>query len=316
MDGLSMAAHYRDGQFVQAVTRGDGTVGEDVTENARTIRSLPLRVKTELAELRSARRNRDEPARLRAAERRARRARPARASPIRATPPPARCACWSRRSRPRAAWIITPTSCWSDGRPACDSHWESLEELARMGFKVNPHRKLCAGRGRGAGILRRMGGAPRRTALRDRWRGGEGGFRGAAAAARLHRQGAALGHRLQISGAAGGDHRGGHRGAGGPHRRAHPGGAPEAGGGGRRDRVARHAAQRGRNRAAGPADRRRRGDRAQRRRDSQGGAGAARRAPTASRSACRRSARCAAARWCAKKAKPPAAASTPTARRG
>ena len=45
LDGLSMAAHYRDGKFAQAVTRGDGSVGEDVTENARTIRSLPLRVK-------------------------------------------------------------------------------------------------------------------------------------------------------------------------------------------------------------------------------------------------------------------------------
>ena len=50
MDGLSMAAHYRNGRFVSAVTRGDGTTGEDVTENARTIRSLPLRVKTALAE--------------------------------------------------------------------------------------------------------------------------------------------------------------------------------------------------------------------------------------------------------------------------
>src|SRR5450755_2292122 len=49
LDGLSMAAHYRDGQFVQAITRGDGVVGEEVTENARTIRSLPLRVKTDLA---------------------------------------------------------------------------------------------------------------------------------------------------------------------------------------------------------------------------------------------------------------------------
>ncbi len=63
---------------------------------------------------------------------------------------------------------------------------------------------------------------------------------------------------------------------------------PEAGRGGRRHRVARHAAQRGRNRAAGPADRRRSGDRAQRRRDPQGGARAARRAPTASRSRCPR----------------------------
>ena len=53
----------------------------------------------------------------------------------------------------------------------------------------------------------------------------------------------------------------GHRGAGGPHRRADPGGAPQAGGGGRRDRFAGHPAQRRRNRAAGPRDRRRGGDR-------------------------------------------------------
>src|SRR5437764_4004771 len=39
LDGLSMAALYRGGQFAQAVTRGDGVVGEEVTENARTIRS-------------------------------------------------------------------------------------------------------------------------------------------------------------------------------------------------------------------------------------------------------------------------------------
>jgi DNA ligase (NAD+) len=44
MDGLSTAMRYRNGRFVQAVTRGDGEIGEDVTENARTIRSLPLRV--------------------------------------------------------------------------------------------------------------------------------------------------------------------------------------------------------------------------------------------------------------------------------
>src|SRR5205823_3433313 len=44
LDGLSMAAHYRDGKFAQAVTRGDGLVGEEVTENARTIRSLPLHI--------------------------------------------------------------------------------------------------------------------------------------------------------------------------------------------------------------------------------------------------------------------------------
>src|SRR5579863_5997958 len=43
LDGLSMAAHYANGRFEQALTRGDGRIGEAVTENARTIRSLPLR---------------------------------------------------------------------------------------------------------------------------------------------------------------------------------------------------------------------------------------------------------------------------------
>ena len=42
LDGLSMAVHYKDGRLSQAITRGDGAHGEDVTENARTIRSLPL----------------------------------------------------------------------------------------------------------------------------------------------------------------------------------------------------------------------------------------------------------------------------------
>src|SRR4051794_7080652 len=51
LDGLSMAVHYRGGQFVEALTRGDGTIGEEVTENARTIRSLPLRVRTSLPSL-------------------------------------------------------------------------------------------------------------------------------------------------------------------------------------------------------------------------------------------------------------------------
>ena len=50
LDGLSMAAHYRDGKFAQAVTRGDGRVGEDVTENARTIRSLPLHISADRPE--------------------------------------------------------------------------------------------------------------------------------------------------------------------------------------------------------------------------------------------------------------------------
>ena len=44
VDGLSIALEYRDGKFVQGATRGDGKVGENVTENLRTVRSLPLHI--------------------------------------------------------------------------------------------------------------------------------------------------------------------------------------------------------------------------------------------------------------------------------
>ncbi len=44
LDGLTVVLHYRDGVFTQGATRGDGTVGEDITTNLRTIRALPLRI--------------------------------------------------------------------------------------------------------------------------------------------------------------------------------------------------------------------------------------------------------------------------------
>jgi DNA ligase (NAD+) len=143
LDGLSMAAHYRDGQFVQAVTRGDGTVGEDVTENARTIRSLPLRANTRLEAFETrgeAIMNRRAFDRLNAGRDErglARFANPrnAAAGSLRVLEPQITAA---RRLDYFAYLLLT------DGRTAYDSHWQSLEELSRMGFKVNPNRRLCA----------------------------------------------------------------------------------------------------------------------------------------------------------------------------
>src|SRR5207245_10152213 len=44
IDGLAISLTYEHGRLIRAATRGDGTVGEDVTANVRTIRSVPLSV--------------------------------------------------------------------------------------------------------------------------------------------------------------------------------------------------------------------------------------------------------------------------------
>jgi DNA ligase (NAD+) len=144
LDGLSMAVHYEHGKMLRAITRGDGQVGEDVTENARTIRSLPLRVKSKLAEF-EVRGEALLP--LQAFERLNARQlqhelkpfanpRNAAAGSLRALEPSLTA---SRQLEYSAYFLLV------DGKFHYDSHWESLEELSRMGFKVNTHRKRCAG---------------------------------------------------------------------------------------------------------------------------------------------------------------------------
>ena len=144
LDGLSMAAQYRDGRMQQAITRGDGLVGEDVTENARTIRSLPLKAHAGLAAFEARGETimpRKSFAKLNAERERQQlppfaNPRNAAAGALRALEPGVTA---SRQLEYFAYFLLV------DGRFHYDSHWESLDALAKMGFKVNPSRKKCAG---------------------------------------------------------------------------------------------------------------------------------------------------------------------------
>ena len=144
MDGLSMAVHYRGTTFEQAITRGDGSVGEDVTGNARTIRSLPLHTAAIIDGEWEARgetiMNRRSFERLNT-ERLAQQLPPfanprnAAAGALRALEPGVTA---SRRLDFYAYFLLV------NGEPYLESHWDSLDLLATAGLKVNPERRKCA----------------------------------------------------------------------------------------------------------------------------------------------------------------------------
>jgi DNA ligase (NAD+) len=142
MDGLSLAVRYDEGRFAQALTRGDGLIGEEVTENARTIRSVPLSVSSGFPSFEV----RGETVMNRAAFERLNAQRESQSLSWFANPRNAAAGSLrllepsitaSRRLEFYAYYLLV------DGQFTLESHWESLEWLTQHHFKVNPKRRLC-----------------------------------------------------------------------------------------------------------------------------------------------------------------------------
>ncbi len=144
IDGLSVALTYENGVFVRGATRGDGVIGEDVTENLRTIRAIPLTLREPLPKLCV----RGEVYMPRAVFAALNEGREEAGLPRFANPRNA--AAGSLRqldskvtaSRQLSIFIfnLQEGSLYADGHE-CETHTEALERLAELGFTVLPHRK-------------------------------------------------------------------------------------------------------------------------------------------------------------------------------
>ena len=148
IDGLSVSLIYENGVFVKGATRGDGFVGEEVTENLRTIRSIPLKLSEPIPYLNV----RGEVYMPRSVFESLNIAREAEGQPLFANPRNA-AAGSLRQLDPKIAakrrleifvFNLQEGSLYMDGREA-KSHGETLSRLAELGFTVLPEYKILCG---------------------------------------------------------------------------------------------------------------------------------------------------------------------------
>ena len=146
IDGLSLSLQYEDGVLVRGVTRGDGRIGEEVTQNARTIRSVPLRIKSQSKRLDPTFEVRGEVFIPRDVFERTNAEREELGEPRFANPRNAAAGAIRQldsRLVARRKLDMFAYDLLVNGRKPFPSHWESLDWLDAAGFRVNPHRKLC-----------------------------------------------------------------------------------------------------------------------------------------------------------------------------
>ncbi len=143
IDGLSISLRYERGRFVQAVTRGDGTTGEDVTANVRTLRELPTTLPDDVPDVLEVRgevyMGKDNFLALNAAQME---------SGGKLFANPRNAAAGSLRQLDSDVTATRPLSFFvyalgHVSAPVADSHWRILEKFRAWGFPVNPLARLC-----------------------------------------------------------------------------------------------------------------------------------------------------------------------------
>ena len=144
IDGLAVSLTYQDGVLVQGATRGDGTAGEGVTQNLRTIRTIPMSLLGEPPPYLEVRGEVYLPLEdfRRLNEGRAERGEPLYANPrntgagsVRQLDPKV------TASRNMHIWVYSLGDIGETVRP--NGHWDSLQWLNGLGFRINPENQIC-----------------------------------------------------------------------------------------------------------------------------------------------------------------------------
>ncbi|MGH9053709.1 MAG: NAD-dependent DNA ligase LigA [Acidimicrobiia bacterium] len=143
IDGLAVSLTYEEGRFVRGATRGDGTTGEDITANLRTIEAVPLRLRGGVPAVVEVRGEVYMP--VSAFEELNRRQGEA---GLRLFANPRNAGAGSVRQKDPAVTASRRLGIWTyqvgylEGGPAVRGHWESLEYLRDLGLPVNPDIRL------------------------------------------------------------------------------------------------------------------------------------------------------------------------------
>ncbi len=146
IDGLGVALLYENGEFVRGATRGDGRVGENITQNLRTIKSIPLRLDGQLARL-SRLEIRGEVYMPRRAFARLNRQLEADGQAPFANPRNAAAGSLrlldSRIAARRPLDVFLYTLGYAEPAHPATSHWDALQALSQGGCRINPRAARC-----------------------------------------------------------------------------------------------------------------------------------------------------------------------------